>query len=169
VPMPPPRKSQCVWHAKSWRRSGQKPGTGLPAEIPPPLVVIDPNVWVSALISPAGTTAGVIRAVLNGEVAAAASPHLLEELPAVLERDKFRRWVSLEDARAYVAAIADKADLHPDTGKASRSSRDPGDDYLIALAEQAGAVIVTGDDDLLAMDLQPHAMTPGALLDSLRQ
>ena len=35
-------------------------------------------------------------------------------------------------------------------------------------AQQCGAVIVTGDDDLLAMDLHPPAMTPRALLDWLR-
>jgi putative PIN family toxin of toxin-antitoxin system len=100
--------------------------------VPPPEIIVDPNVWVSALISPGGTTAGVLRAVLSDEVTAIVTPHLLEELSAVLERDKFRRWVSLAEARAFVAALSDKADLRPDAGKPRRSARDPDDDYLVA-------------------------------------
>lgn len=133
----------------------------------PSQVIVDANAWVSALISPGGTTAGVLRAVLSDEVTAIVTPHLLEELSAVLERDKFRRWVSLADARAFVAALSDKADLRPDAGKPRRSARDPDDDYLVALAEETGAVLVTGDDDLLSLDLVPPAITPRALLDRL--
>jgi putative PIN family toxin of toxin-antitoxin system len=135
--------------------------------MPPREIIVDPSVWVSALISPGGTTAGVLRAVLSDEVTAIVTPHLLEELSAVLERDKFRRWVSLADARTFVAALSDKADLRPDAGKPRRSARDPDDDYLVALAEETGAVIVTRDDDLLSLDLTPSAITPRALLDLL--
>ena len=130
--------------------------------------VIDPNVWISALISPSGAPADVLRAVLAGEATAIVTPHLLEELAEVLYRDKFRRWVSLSDAQGYVAALADEAELRPEAGKPSKATRDPDDDYLVALAEQADAVIVTGDDDLLGMDLHPPAMTPRAFLDRLR-
>jgi len=45
--------------------------------------------------------------------------------------------------------------------------RDPNDDYLVALAETADAVIVTGDDDLLAAGIQPPAITPAQLLARL--
>jgi predicted nucleic acid-binding protein len=91
--------------------------------VPPPEIIVDPNLWVSALISPGSTTAGVLRAVLSDEVTAIVTPHLLEELSA--------------------------------------------DDYLVALAEETGAVIVTGDDDLLSLNLTPPAITPRALLDLL--
>jgi putative PIN family toxin of toxin-antitoxin system len=136
--------------------------------VDPVRAVIDPNVWISALISPSGAPADVLRAVLAEEVIAVATPHLLEELAAVLYRDKFRRWVSLPDAQAYVTALAGKVELRPEVGKSSRATRDPDDDYIVALAEKSRAVIVTGDDDLLSMDLNPPAITPRALLDRLR-
>jgi predicted nucleic acid-binding protein len=39
----------------------------------------------------------------------------------------------------------------------SEASRDPGDDYLIEAARTAAAVLVTGDKDLLDLDLEPPA------------
>jgi len=68
----------------------------------PRRVVIDANVWISALLSPSGAPAGVLRAVLGGQ-----------------------------------------------------------------LADTAGALLVTGDADLLDADLDPPALTPRALLDLL--
>jgi uncharacterized protein len=123
-----------------------------------PEIIVDPNVWVSALISPGGTTAGVLRAVLSDEVTAIVTPHLLEELSGVLERDKFRRWVSLADARAFVAALSDKADLRADTGKSRRSARDPDDDYLVALADRNSVQIgISALPAALQTPLDPRA------------
>ena len=134
--------------------------------MPPQRVVIDPNVWVSALLSPKGAPAGVLRAVLADQAIAVVSPHLLDELGTVLARRKFRRWITLEEARAFVAAVAAKAEVYPD-GEPRRATRDPDDDYLVGLAERSGAVIITGDADLLSADLNPVAMTPRDLLESL--
>jgi predicted nucleic acid-binding protein len=39
-------------------------------------------------------------------------------------------------------------------------SRDPGDDYLLALAASTGALLVTGDDDLLELGGEPPIHTP---------
>jgi hypothetical protein len=51
---------------------------------------------------------------------------------------------------AGTPAVPERAALRrhlgrPDAGKPRRSARDPDDDYLVALAEETGAVIVTGD------------------------
>jgi putative PIN family toxin of toxin-antitoxin system len=132
-------------------------------------VVADPNVWVSALISPTGVPAAVLRAVLTGEITAVASPHLLDELGEVLARPRFRRWVATEDARAYVEQLAVHAEIRPDPSTPLRRSRDSDDDYLIALAEAANALVVTGDKDLLSLDLQPPALTPRELIDLLER
>jgi uncharacterized protein len=121
-------------------------------------------VWVSAVINPYGTPARVVQAVADGAITAVVTQHLLDELAAVLIRPKFRRWISVADATAFVESLGGHADLRDDPGPPTTGVRDPNDDYLVALAEEAQAVIVTGDDDLLAAGLEPAAITPAQLL-----
>ena len=130
----------------------------------PRRVVIDANVWISALLSPSGAPARVLGAVLAGEVIAVVSPRLVEELGAVLARPKFRRWVSLSDAQEFTRAVAARADLYPDVAQPPRTTRDRDDDYLVALCVSSGARLVSGDADVLDADLDPPALSPRALL-----
>lgn len=95
------------------------------------------------------------------------SEHLLDELAAVLVWPKFRRWVSVTDALAFVEALRNHADVHDPPGASSQAVRDPHDAYLVALAEAADAVIVTGDDDLLGTGLTRPAITPRDLLERI--
>lgn len=134
----------------------------------PPRVVIDPNVWISGLINPSGTPARVIAAAAAGRFTVVVSRRLLDELTTVLARPKFRRWIALSDAIAFVDALEREAELRPDPVAVPRRVRDVDDDYLAALAEASAATIVTGDDDLLAAGLEPPAVRPRQLLDSLR-
>jgi putative PIN family toxin of toxin-antitoxin system len=129
--------------------------------------VIDPNVWISALLSPSWAPAEVVRTVLSGEVIAVVSPQLLDELATVLARPKFRRWISLPDAEEFVRALAAKGEPHADVPEPATATRDRDDDYLVALSVTAGARLVTGDDDLLSADLDPPALSPRALLGLL--
>ncbi|ORA40421.1 putative toxin-antitoxin system toxin component, PIN family [Mycobacterium branderi] len=130
-------------------------------------VVIDPNVWISAVINPYGTPARVVQAIADNAITAVVTQHLLDELAAVLIRPKFRRWINVADAIAFVESLGDHADLRDDPGPPKIGVRDPNDDYLVALAEAADAVIVTGDDDLLRAGLEPPAITPAQLLERL--
>lgn len=130
-------------------------------------MVIDPNVWVSAVINPFGVPARLVEAVTTGKLAAVVCQHLLDELTAVLIRPKFRRWVSVADAVAFVETLGDYADLYADPHTPATRVRDPNDDYLVALAETAVAVIVTGDADLLDADLETPAITPRDLLERI--
>ena len=123
--------------------------------------------WVSAVINPYGTPARVVEAVADGAITAVVTQHLLDELVAVLIRPKFRRWISVADAIAFVESLGGHAYLRDDPGPPKTKVRDPNDDYLVALAETADAVIVTGDDDLLAAGIQPPAITPAQLLARL--
>ena len=119
------------------------------------------------MINPYGTPARVVEAVADGAITTVVTQHLLDELAAVLIRPKFRRWISVADAIAFVESLGGHADLRDDPGPPKTGVRDPNDDYLVALAEAADAVIVTGDDDLLAAGIEPAAITPAQLLARL--
>jgi len=63
---------------------------------------------------------------------------------------------------AFRVLVTDRAVMHGDPVSPPRVLRDPDDDYLVALARDAGAVaIVTGDRDLLDhVGLEPPAIAP---------
>lgn len=123
--------------------------------------------WVSGLINPNGTAARVIEAVITRRCTAVITEQLLGELSEVLARPKFRRWIAVEDAAAFVVALRREGDLRPDPVEGQGRVRDPDDDYLAALAEAEAVEIVTGDADLLEADLEPSAITPRELIDRL--
>jgi uncharacterized protein len=116
-------------------------------------IVVDPGVLVSAIITPNGPPAEIVRAIREERVRRVVSPHLLAELLGVLQREKFRVYITLEEAEQYVAGLASIAEAHPDPATGTPISRDPKDDYLIALAHEASAdTLVSGDADLLVLD-----------------
>ena len=132
-------------------------------------VVVDPGVLVSALITPLGPPAEIVRAIRAGRLTLVVSPHLLAELLGVLQREKFRRYVTIEEVEQYVAGLASHAESIPDPPDPEQIARDPNDDYLIALAREATAdLIVSGDADLLVLDqIEPPILSPTRLLAEL--
>jgi predicted nucleic acid-binding protein len=64
--------------------------------------------------------------------------------------------------------LADSASVvgDPDTDPPVHS-RDPDDDYLIALASAHRAALVSGDKDLLALEREIPVFSPRAFLDLL--
>ncbi len=131
--------------------------------------VLDPNVLVAAAISPAGIPAACIRAFAEGRYDLVASPLLLTELRTVLRRQKFRAFLTLEDGDGFVDALARDASVVADPSDPPQVSRDPRDDYLVALARAAGApVLVNGDDDLLELELPDvRIVSPRTFLELL--
>ncbi len=134
-------------------------------------VVIDPNVFVSALISPAGPPAAIVRVWTEGRFEISVSPALIAELDEVLARPKFRRWISKVDAAAFVAGLAEDGETVADPSKPKPLSPDPDDDYLLALAQAAGAeCVVSGDSDLSQLsESSPEVLTPREFLNRLRE
>lgn len=117
-------------------------------------VVVDPGVFISALLSASGSPGRVVRRWLDGEVEVIGSPRLIDELVSVLERDKFRAWVTLDDAQALVGLVAASMWTVADPPVVGGACPDPGDDYLVALALSARAdALVTDDRALLGADL----------------
>lgn len=132
-------------------------------------LVLDPGVLVSAIITPGGPPAAILRALRRGRFELIVSPRLLAELANVLGREKLRAYVTLDEASEYVEGLAVLAETVTDPEPAPSVSRDPGDDYLFALAAATGAsVIVSGDRDLLALEEPPvRTLAPRDLLDLL--
>lgn len=132
-------------------------------------VVRDPNVLVSALISPAGVPARVIEAVLDGDIDHVVSPQWLSEAEGLGRRPRFRRWFTHEDAEALIEHLWVVAETVSDRPDAESFTRDPDDDYLVALARGADCnAIVSGDSDLLAFGGPPEVLTPRQMLDRHR-
>jgi putative PIN family toxin of toxin-antitoxin system len=131
-------------------------------------VVLDPGVLVSALITPTGAPAKLLELARGGELELIVSPRLLGELSEVLEREKFRRYVEIETVGDYLRTLRRNAVLADDPHvPPSLRCADPDDDYLIALAHDRSAVLVSGDGHLL--DLAPRGapiLSPADLLAS---
>ena len=127
--------------------------------------VLDPNVIVSAVLSRSGTPAKVLRAWLDGAYELVASSALLAELQRVLEYPKIASRVSPSEAAELLDLLRRQARLvaDPESPPTVRSP-DPGDDYLISLAEAAQAVIVSGDADLQGLADRAPVYTPAAFL-----
>lgn len=98
-------------------------------------------------------------------------PALFDEVHEVLlTRPRLRKWVSLETAKLFVSTIETLVDFVDDLGGTRSETRDPTDDYIIALARENDAVlIVSGDKDLLEWEKQdPPVMTPSQFEEHLR-
>lgn len=132
----------------------------------------DTNVLIAAAITALGLCGRLLDAAIDGRWRMVVSPQLLAELDTVLAREKFRRWLSEEEARRFVAAVRALADVIPDPpAPTSRATADPQDEFLVALAQTADVVaLVSGDPDLTDLvHLGPPVLTPTAFLERLQR
>ncbi len=135
-----------------------------------PRAVLDTNVLVSALITPAGASARLLLELRAGAWELVVSPMLLAELRQVLARQKFRRYVTAAEADAYVELIRLDSIVHddPTPSTAGPISADPDDQFLIDLARAVPVdALVSGDRHLLDLRHTAPIMTPGEFLASL--
>jgi putative PIN family toxin of toxin-antitoxin system len=133
-------------------------------------VVVDPGVFVSVLIGPRGSPPDrIFSAWVDDRLEIIASPRLIAELRGVVLRPRFRRWFDETSAWQLVARIERHATVRADPPQLKGTTRDPKDDYLVALAHAAEVnVIVSGDGDLHAAELtKPSVWTPRQLADHL--
>ena len=132
-------------------------------------VVIDPNVYISATLSPSGTPAQLMRRWRLRQFDMIVSAKLLDELDTTLRRDRIRPYVALDDVDDLIDELRRRAEPADDPEHAAPVSRDPDDDYLIALALETDAdALVSGDLDLTDLvDPPVRILTPRALLDEL--
>jgi putative PIN family toxin of toxin-antitoxin system len=105
--------------------------------------VIDTNVVVSGLLTPAGNEALMLLAIHQGLVHPCFTEEILEEYAAVLARPKFA--FPPDEIAAVLAMFRNQGELfHPAASTAA--STDPGDTKFLQCAEAAQAdYIVTGN------------------------
>jgi uncharacterized protein len=113
--------------------------------------VLDPNVLIAALLSRSGAPAQIVALWLAGAFELVVSEALLAELERALACPKLRARISAPEAVEFVSLLRQSAVVVLDPPTPTRRSVDPGDDYLVALAETARAVLVSGDQHLLAL------------------
>lgn len=132
-------------------------------------VVVDPNVVVSAAISPVGVTGRLIRRGLAGQFRMIVCPMLLDEAREVIGRPKLRRFVAVATGLELLADIEGAAEWFPDPEAIETTSRDRSDDHLIALANESEADrLLSGDADLLALaDSDRRIVSPRDFIDEL--
>ncbi len=127
--------------------------------------VLDPNVIISALLSPRGSPAKVLRAWIDGTYELIVSELLFVELERALGYPKLRKRIDAREADELIELLRREADVveDPDTPPVVLSA-DPGDNYLISIAAAARAVIVSGDGHLLDLAERLPVYSPANFL-----
>jgi uncharacterized protein len=126
--------------------------------------VLDPNVIISALLSPRGAPARVLNAWQRGLFELVVSTALLAELRRALSYPKLRKRVDERSTVELIDWLTRAATLVEDPTEAPAHSADPGDDYLLALAAGARAMLVSGDKHLLALRQALPILPPAGFL-----
>ncbi|HSZ13283.1 MAG TPA: putative toxin-antitoxin system toxin component, PIN family [Solirubrobacteraceae bacterium] len=123
----------------------------------------DVNVLVSAARSPNGLCGGLLDAATAGRWIPVVSVMLFQELEEVLARPKFRDVLGQEATDRFLADLIAIAEWAQDpTAAATSATRDPDDEYLLALSRSAKVdVLVSGDRDLTdLLETTPPIETP---------
>jgi uncharacterized protein len=117
-----------------------------------PRVVFDANVLVSALLVAQSVPRQAFdRASSAGRILISAATLL--ELHSVLARPKFDRYITAEYRKEFLSALVRDSVLVEITEQISQC-RDPNDNKYLELAVSGSAThLVTGDNDLLSMNL----------------
>jgi uncharacterized protein len=128
-----------------------------------PRAVADVNVLVSAARTPNGLCGDLLQAAVDGRWTPVISMMLFEELEEVLARPAFKDVLGQEAIDRFLANLLLISEWAQDPDDPpSGSTRDPDDEYLLALARSADVdVLVTGDRDLTDLTgTRPPIETP---------
>jgi putative PIN family toxin of toxin-antitoxin system len=132
--------------------------------------VVDVNVLISGVLSTKGSPAEILRASRDGQFELVVSELLLAELKRTLAYPKLRKRIAPEKADAFTNWVRDHGTIAEDPASPPPvSSRDPDDDYLLALAIDRRAYLITGDQDLLVLSSDLPILTPAQFAAKLRE
>ena len=113
-------------------------------------VVVDTSVWVSRLLL-SGSVAALALDKALGSSEVMVSESLVAELANVLSREKFDRYVSVQNREEFLRRVPKVATVAPVLTEVE-VCRDPDDNHVLALAlDSESDYIITGDRDLLVL------------------
>ena len=130
-------------------------------------VVIDTNVWISRLLLADSTAARAGDNALE-EFEVVVSEASVDELARVLSREKFDRYVSVQDREEFLRRLLKVTTMVAVLSEIS-DCRDPNDNRFLALAlDSESDCIISGDADLLALHpwRRIEIVSPAAFLAS---
>ena len=111
-------------------------------------IILDTNIWISYLISKKNNQWDTL--IFSAKIQIIYSEKLLNEFIEVTQRDKFRKFISLDDLEVILNFLGDFAIFVENIEKKYTLCRDLKDNFLLDLAVTAEAdFLVTGDKDLL--------------------
>lgn len=114
----------------------------------PPKLVLDANVFISELIAKRRNGKSLVEACLDGQLELIYSNRLLDELEDVINREKFRRWFTVDQGMQLIDAIVLAGTEVQDRPQSElpQVCEDPDDNYLFALYEDSHANLLISDD-----------------------
>ena len=114
-------------------------------------VVVDTNVWISPLLIADSVSAKAVDKALS-QADVMVSDATIEALSDVLSREKFDRYVSVNDREHYLRRLLQVTTMVSVISEVT-DCRDPSDNLFLALAlDSESDCIVSGDADLLALN-----------------
>ncbi len=134
--------------------------------------LFDANVLISAAVRPSGPPGQITAALMSHQAfELVLSPQIVEEVEHALAQARIRKYLrEPKEAQLWLADIVAVADFVEDTGRVVGVCRDPADDMVLAAAVEGRAdAIVTGDRDLLSLEVYEGIaiLAPRAFLNLL--
>ncbi len=135
-----------------------------------PRVILDTMIVAEAAVNPRGPSGSLLRAADRGVFQTITSWHQLLEIGRTLsKRWAMQRGLTEDDASAFVDAYAAISRVAQDRSSDWPLTADPGDNFIIALAQNTHALIVTRDGGLLKHHPEPvTVIKPGTFVRNMR-
>jgi putative PIN family toxin of toxin-antitoxin system len=140
-------------------------------------VVLDTNVFVSALLVPDSPPARILEFALKGNLRLIVSPGIIKEIDLVFNYPKIKRslkkhGLTNSEVENTILHVLKVATITPGAEIASGVSQDPADDMVLSCAVEGQAdFIISGDHDLIRLESYEgvRIVTPSTFLQLIAE
>jgi putative PIN family toxin of toxin-antitoxin system len=113
------------------------------------VVVLDPNILASGVISSTGTVSTIMDVWRSGQFQVIVSAPILDELARTLQKPYFRRYLTDTQSSRFLKLLRKRVTVSPITVSVHGVATHPEDDVILATAVSAKVdYLVTGDSKL---------------------